>query len=92
MINGAESGLDEIRAGSANAAGATLALVVSCVGRRAVLGQRCEEELERAREALPPGSLMTGFYSYGEVAPAGELIPCELHNQTLVLTLIGESA
>lgn len=92
LIDGAESGLDVIRAGASDVTGDTFALVVSCVGRRAVLGQRCEEELERSLEALPPGALMAGFYSYGEVAPAGELVPCELHNQTLVLTLIGESA
>lgn len=92
LINSAESGLDGMRAGSADAIGDTLALVVSCVGRRAVLGQRCEEELELAREALPPGAVMAGFYSYGEIAPAGALVPCELHNQTLVLTLIGEQS
>lgn len=67
-----------------------LALVVSCVGRRGVLGQRCEEELELARASLPSSALMAGFYSYGELAPSGELRACELHNQTLVLTLLEE--
>lgn len=92
LINGAETGLDVLRAGAAHAAGGSLALVVSCVGRRAVLGQRCEEELELARGALPADALMAGFYSYGEIAPAGVLVPCELHNQTFVLTLLGEQS
>ncbi len=67
-----------------------LSIVVSCVGRRLVLGQRAEEELEAALHALPPGALQTGFYSYGELAPMGEGA-CALHNQTMTLTTITES-
>lgn len=68
----------------------SLALVVSCVGRRSVLGQRCEEELELALRPLPPGVVAAGFYSYGEIAPSGVRLRCDLHNQTLVLTLLSE--
>ncbi len=68
----------------------SLALAVSCVGRRSVLGQRCEEELELALRPLPPGAVAAGFYSYGEIAPSGVRLRCDLHNQTLVLTLLSE--
>lgn len=66
-----------------------LSLAVSCVGRRLVLGERVEEELEATLEALPAGSRQVGFYSYGELSPhaAG---PCTLHNQTMTLTTISE--
>jgi hypothetical protein len=66
-----------------------LALLVSCLGRRLVLGQRTAEELEAVKEHLPSDTVMTGFYSAGEIAPAlagGE----HLHNQTMTLTLLSE--
>jgi hypothetical protein len=71
--------------------GDQLAIAVSCVGRRLVLGERTEEEIEAALEALAPGAQLIGFYSYGEIAPvAGS--PCELHNQTMTVTTISESS
>ncbi len=70
-------------------AGDTLAIAISCVGRRLVLGERTEEELEATLEMLPDGVTLAGFYSYGEIAPhaAGT---CDLHNQTMTITTIGE--
>lgn len=73
------------------AAGDTLALLVSCVGRRWVLGQRVEEELEAAADALAPGAALAGFYSYGELAPATAGGACALHNQTMTVTTLGEA-
>ena len=67
-----------------------LALAISCVGRRLVLGARTEEETEAALEALPPGSHQIGFYAYGEISPAGSGV-CELHNQTMTLTTFCEA-
>ena len=67
-----------------------LALAISCVGRRLVLGARTEEETEAAVEALPPGSHQIGFYAYGEISRAGCAV-CELHNQTMTLTTIREA-
>src|SRR5262249_4122775 len=37
-------------------ADATLAIAISCVGRRLVMGQRTEEEIEATLEALPHGT------------------------------------
>jgi len=67
----------------------TLCVAISCVGRRIVLGERAEEELEACMEILPPGSRQVGFYSYGEISPfaTGR---CDLHNQTMTLTTISE--
>lgn len=67
----------------------TLAISISCVGRRLVLGERTEEEIEATLEALPAGTKQIGFYSYGELSPyfTG---PCDLHNQTMTLTTISE--
>jgi hypothetical protein len=68
-----------------------LAIAVSCAGRRMVLGERCEEELEAVREVLPPAAQMIGFYSYGEISPHVAGGGCELHNQTMTLTTISEA-
>lgn len=68
----------------------SLAMLVSCVGRRLVMSQRVEEELEIVREALPDSCKISGFYSYGEISPLHGLLKCGLHNQTMTVTLIGE--
>ena len=72
------------------AGGAALAIMVSCVGRRLVLGQRIEEELEAAIHSLPAQTEAVGFYSYGEACPAAGSDFSELHNQTMTITVIGE--
>jgi len=68
-----------------------LALLISCVGRRLVLRQRVEEELEAVRETLGPAAALTGFYSYGEICPAAPEADCELHNQTMTVTTFREA-
>lgn len=67
----------------------TLSIAISCVGRRLVLGQRTEEELEAALEMLPQGVKQIGFYSYGEISPYASG-SCDLHNQTMTLTTVRE--
>jgi hypothetical protein len=67
-----------------------LAVAVSCVGRRLVLGERVEEEVEATLEALPAGTQQVGFYSYGELCPLATG-HCGLHNQTMTLTVIQEA-
>ena len=83
-------------AGAATVTGATngsapdLALLVSCVGRRLVLKQRVEEELEAVRDVLGPSTVLAGFYSYGEISPLVRNASCELHNQTMTITTFSE--
>ena len=68
----------------------TLAIAVSCVGRRLVLGERTEEEIEATFDALPKLSQQVGFYSYGELSPLVGAT-CDLHNQTMTVTTISEA-
>ena len=68
-----------------------LAILISCVGRKLVLKQRIEEEVEGVREILGPTAILTGFYSYGEIAPSAQGKCCELHNQTMTITTFIES-
>lgn len=67
-----------------------LALLISCVGRRLVLKQLAEEEVEAVNEVFDNKIFTTGFYSYGEIAPFGQFAPCSLHNQTMTITTLAE--
>lgn len=67
-----------------------LAILISCVGRKLVLGQRIEEEVESVREVLGEQTTLTGFYSYGEISPFTPNAKCELHNQTMTITTFTE--
>ena len=67
-----------------------LMVSVSCVGRRLMLGERTEEEVETIAERTPDGGLHVGFYAYGEIAPGADGGPCMLHNQTMTVTVFAE--
>jgi hypothetical protein len=72
--------------------GDSAAILVSCIGRRLLMGQRVDEEIEAATAELPAGCSRVGFYSYGEIAPNAVTGQCQLHNQTMTVTLINERA
>jgi hypothetical protein len=67
------------------------ALLISCVGRKMVLRERVEEEIETSRNILGGSTFISGFYSYGEVSPISNEVKCELFNQTMTITTIGET-
>jgi hypothetical protein len=67
-----------------------LAVLISCVGRKLILKQRVEEEIEGIQELLGQNAILTGFYSYGEIAPTGINADCSLHNQTMTITTFSE--
>ncbi|HMW24725.1 MAG TPA: FIST N-terminal domain-containing protein [Burkholderiaceae bacterium] len=66
-----------------------LALLVSCVGRRLLMSQRTADEAEAVQAAVGRAACL-GFYSYGELAPVQARGACELHNQTMTVTLLTE--
>jgi hypothetical protein len=69
---------------------ASFSLLVSCNARRAVLKQRVEDEIEVVRGVLGAQTVLTGFYSYGEIGPSGAGSPPELHNETMSITSLAE--
>jgi len=88
LIDGAEKASRYIKQANEKTA---LGLVVSCVGRRVVLNQLVDDELEIIGDILGDRVELTGFYSYGELAPySDEVLSCQLHNQTMTLTVIYE--
>jgi hypothetical protein len=76
---------------AAGAASPDLAVLVSCVGRKLILKQRTEEEVEGVRDILGDRTVLTGFYSYGEIAPFTPGAKCDLHNQTMTITTFSEN-
>jgi hypothetical protein len=84
-IGAAQTSCEAIGAGSPE-----LAILISCVGRKLLLKQRTEDEVEGVRDILGEDTIMTGFYSYGEICPAAPLGHCELHNQTMTITTFAE--
>jgi hypothetical protein len=70
----------------------SLAVMISCIGRRLLMGQRVTEELEAALGELPQGIPTVGFYSYGEISPHKASGFCELHNQTMTVMTLSEAA
>ena len=66
------------------------AILISCVGRKLVLKQLVDEEVEAVKEVLGEQALLCGFYSYGELAPFVKDTHCELHNQTMTITTFAE--
>lgn len=68
-----------------------LALLVSCIGRKQLLNQRIEEEIEVIRDVFGPEPAITGFYSYGEISPSFNHPGCVLHNETMTITTFSEN-
>ncbi|BFT29202.1 FIST N-terminal domain-containing protein [Alteromonas sp. D210916BOD_24] len=95
LIDGASIAIQNATAGEDFSAMDTdsefLGLVVSCVGRRLVMGDRVQEEIEELHCHFPANTKLAGYYSYGELSPFDNHSLCQLHNQTLSVTLLWEA-
>lgn len=91
LVNGAEAAAKAAHSMRA-ASGDSLAILVSCVGRKLVMGDRVDEEVEAVGDVFGAQATLTGFYSYGEISPFAPGVACKLHNQTMTITCIGEGA
>lgn len=90
LVDGA-SGAASMSAEPFGSSKAELAILISCIGRKLVLKERTFEELEAVREKIGPQAAMVGFYSYGEICPTAPTEKqCQLHNQTMTITLFRE--
>lgn len=61
-------------------------IVISCIGRKLLMGQRVIQEMDTVSKVLGPKNRRIGFYSYGEIAPHCFSDKCELHNETMAIT------
>ena len=67
-----------------------LAILISCIGRKLVLKQLVDDEVQVVEDLMGRETVITGFYSYGEISPYKNDTVCELHNQTMTITLLAE--
>lgn len=91
LVDGAETAANATLEGTGERDGQALGLLVSCVGRKLVMGGRVDEEVEAVQEILGNDATLCGFYSNGEICPGYRLEACSLHNQTMTITYLAES-
>ena len=87
--NAANLVMDGLSASKTNQAG--LALLVSCVGRKGVMAENVGDEVKLVQQILGPQTSVTGFYSYGELAPRPNTTDSVLHNQTMTIGYLSEN-
>lgn len=90
LVDGAIAAAETAR-GRLSGAMPSLTLLVSCVGRKLVMGARVDEEVEAVVEAFVNAGSVAGFYSYGEISPFLTTTECRLHNQTMTITSLSEA-
>ena len=88
LIDGAEKAVIQIK--PMDTEKNALAILVSCVGRKLVMGDQIDDEVLVVAEKLGKNCSITGFYSYGEIAPLSNELNCKLHNQTMTITRLYE--
>lgn len=91
LVQGAETAA-ETTVDDVQGVGDALSLLISCVGRKLVMGERVEEEVEAVTAVHGGRDKIAGFYSNGEIGPSRLGRPCELHNQTMTITRFEEVA
>jgi hypothetical protein len=89
LINGAGEAAERLDLSNYNGE-EIFSIAISCVGRRLVLKSKTEDEIDAVLDILPPKVKQIGFYSYGEISPLSSG-KCDLHNQTMTLTLFWEN-
>ncbi|HEV7915032.1 MAG TPA: FIST C-terminal domain-containing protein, partial [Albitalea sp.] len=92
LIDAAEHAAFKLQPMAHRHAGPALALLVSCVGRKLVMGDRVDEEVEAVCSVLGANTTVAGFYSYGEISGSQFSGDCRLHNQTMTITWLAERA
>lgn len=91
LIDGAETAAQMAGENCSLQGEGALAILVSCVGRKIIMGDRVEEEVEAVADQLPAGTTLTGFYSNGEISSTAMHGGCRLHNQTMTISWMAET-
>ncbi len=90
LVDGAETAASAALPKDALQSGQALAMLVSCVGRKLVMGGRVDEEVEVVQDLMGSQTVICGFYSNGEICPGYQLQVCSLHNQTMTISYMAE--
>ncbi len=66
-------------------------LLISCVGRKLVLGDKTAEEVKAVSQTFHNKTVLGGFYFYGKISTFNKGGNCQLHNQTMTITSFYEN-
>jgi hypothetical protein len=91
LVKGAAEAARIATADGSGSGADSLGLVVSCIGRKWVMGQRVGDETEAVQETTDAAPTI-GFFSYGEVAPHAKTGVCTLHHASISVTMLSEAA
>jgi hypothetical protein len=91
IINGSSVAATQSLSSAPSKNSPELAILISCVGRKLILQERTYEEVIAAKNIFGPDTVITGYYSYGEISPFNTESNCELHNQTMTITTFSEA-
>lgn len=81
-----------------NGASPKAVIIFNCIARNKLFGERAGDEIEAIQEVIGKEVPLIGFYTYGEQAPLGgevkniERCNPAFHNETVVITVIGEKS
>jgi hypothetical protein len=92
LINGAETAAKTAQKNHSQVPDNSLAILVSCIGRKLVMGDRIDEEVEAVANTLGKNTTIAGYYSNGEIAGTEFHQDCRLHNQTMTITWMSEAS
>lgn len=90
LAAGAQTAAEKANGSGADGDTDACAVLVSCVGRKLVMGSRVDDEVEAACAVLGPTTTVSGFYAHGEIGPGVDGLACRLHNQTMTITRLSE--
>src|SRR5690606_40661251 len=88
LVDGAAAAAQQARSFSGE--GDQIAILISCIGRKLLMGQYIDDEVEMVSSVLGEHTPAIGFYSYGEISPHETSGKCSLHNQTMTITTLSE--
>ena len=89
LVDGAQKAAENAGVNLSQQSGG-IALLVSCVGRKLIMGDDVDEEVEAVKDIFGQNTNIAGFYSYGEICTFLTSCSTELHNQTMTVTYITE--
>lgn len=91
LIDGAKGAAEQLKKTIREEADNAFAVCISCVGRKLVMNEDIDEEVEAVKEVLETDNVI-GFYSYGEICSQENDKMSKLHNQTMTITYFSETA
>ncbi|MDH5358352.1 MAG: FIST C-terminal domain-containing protein [Gammaproteobacteria bacterium] len=90
LVDGASAAARQVLDKNINVSDKSLAICVSCVGRKLVMKEQISDEVFAVQRLLGIKTAVTGFYSNGEICSGEDDSHSQLHNQTMTIAYLSE--